>query len=140
MSDPEILDIGTGSGAIAITLAKNISKAQVIATDISQEALETARQNSELNGTEIRFLMDDILNPSALTDDLHPDIIVSNPPYVRESEKRYMHRNVLDFEPPTALFVNDSDPLLFYRAVRDFSARSQKKGGIIFLEINEGLR
>jgi release factor glutamine methyltransferase len=134
-----IIDIGTGSGCIAITLKKNLPGAVVFAIDISEDALRTAEDNAELNETEVHFLNLDILN--FLPDNTIPksDIIVSNPPYVTQEDKKQMHNNVTDFEPHTALFVPEDDPLIFYRAIADFALVNLKPDGYLFFEINENL-
>jgi release factor glutamine methyltransferase len=135
---PVILDIGTGSGCIAIAVKKHLPEAAVFALDISPIALEVARQNADLNNTFIHFLQADILNPRAsLFDNQKFDCIISNPPYVMESQKKEMRRNVLDFEPQEALFVSDHRPLLFYESIVTFAKSYLKTGGKIFLEINE---
>jgi release factor glutamine methyltransferase len=133
----KILDIGTGSGCIIIALGKNLKGASLSAYDISGSALETAKANAEMNKAKVDFHLVDILRetPEAGSKDI--DIIVSNPPYVMESEKGLMNRNVLDFEPARALFVPDEDPLLFYRAIAGFARKCLKKEGILYLEINE---
>jgi release factor glutamine methyltransferase len=148
-----ILDIGTGSGCIAITLKKNIPSAQVSAIDISPEALQTAKENAELNEVEINFIKADILSLKSETE--HPkrrsplehnkkiidrekfEIIISNPPYVTLHDKTQMHTNVTDFEPHTALFVPENDPLVFYKAIANFAATHLQKNGLLFFEINE---
>jgi release factor glutamine methyltransferase len=133
-----ILDIGTGSGCIAITLKKHLNESQVSAIDISAEALKTARENAELNDVNVDFIQADILNlsdHSPLT--THYSLIVSNPPYVTLHDKAQMHTNVTDFEPHTALFVPENDPLIFYKAIADFSSNNLEKGGLLFFEINE---
>jgi release factor glutamine methyltransferase len=132
-----ILDIGTGSGCIAISLKKNLVDAQVSAIDISTEALKTAKENAELNDVNINFIEADILNQtnSPLTN--HYSLIISNPPYVTLDDKKQMHTNVTDFEPHTALFVPENDPLIFYKAIADFALTHLKKGGLLFFEINE---
>ena len=137
---PSILDIGTGSGCIAISLAKMIPNSDVIAVDVSEKALEVARKNAEENGVNVHFVLDDILNPHVKTlgrASQQFDIIVSNPPYVCESEKSEMRANVLDHEPSTALFVPDSDPLIFYRKILEFAQKALKPNGQIWFEINE---
>jgi len=136
-----ILDIGTGSGCIAIALKKNVPEANVSAIDISEEALLVAKTNAILNQTKINFLQADILSPvQAPNSSAHKfDIIVSNPPYVRSSEKDKMHSNVLDHEPHLALFVDDRDPLIFYKNITDFSAHNLSANGKIYFEINEAL-
>ncbi len=136
---PLILDIGTGSGCIAVSLSVSIPDAEVYATDISAEALETARRNNLRNKGTVHFLRDDILHPSPDIQLPQVDILVSNPPYVRLSEKKAMKKNVLDYEPHEALFVSDDDALIFYRAIRDFSYTRLKSGGVVYLEINENL-
>ena len=121
----QILDIGTGSGCIAVTLRKNLEKATVIATDISSAALETARRNAKRNHVPVTFIQTDILNSEKAETDIpfFVDIIVSNPPYIKEEEKKEMEKNVLDYEPPLALFVPDDDPLLFYRHIARFGQK-----------------
>ena len=133
-----ILDIGTGSGCIAISIAKLFKDSVVTAVDISEKALEVAKNNAEANNVNVRFILDDILNPKnhELTDNQY-DIIVSNPPYVCESEKTEMHANVLDYEPSSALFVSDNDPLIFYRKILDFAQKVLKPNGQVWFEINE---
>lgn len=137
-----ILDIGTGSGSIAVSLAKKLTGSKVYALDVSEEALEIAKGNGILNGVDVVMIKTDILKK-----DLWPtlfknqkfDIIVSNPPYVLETEKLKMKANVLNYEPHVALFVEDNDPLLFYREITGFSKAHLKKGGMLFFEINEKL-
>lgn len=131
-----LIDIGTGSGAIAIALCRNLDNARVSATDISEGALEIARANCKLNSCDISFIYDDILSSTLKEKDLF-DIMVSNPPYIRESEKIKMHKNVLDYEPASALFVPDNDPLKFYRAIGREGLELLKPGGAIYFEINE---
>lgn len=130
-----ILDIGTGSGCIAITLAKNILTAKVHAWDISSEALEVAKHNAKRNDVIVDFSQNDILNM-----DNHNqlfDVIVSNPPYITQSESKMMHQTVLDFEPHIALFVPDSNPLLFYEHISHFAMNHLRKGGSLYYEINQ---
>ncbi len=134
-----ILDIGTGSGCIAISLKKNIPQANVWAIDISTDALKTAKENAALNDVEVNFVKGDILN---LTDNSqlathNYNSIISNPPYVTPTDKILMHTNVTDFEPHTALFVPQDDPLLFYKAIADIAVEKLVKGGLLFFEINE---
>lgn len=129
-----ILDIGTGSGCIAISLAQKLN-AKVWAWDISEKALEVAQKNAQQIGVEVFFDQKDILKNPIF--DQKFEIIVSNPPYVTESEKKLMQKNVLDFEPYLALFVSDHDPLLFYRHIADFAVSNLEKNGKIYLEINE---
>jgi release factor glutamine methyltransferase len=134
----EIIDIGTGSGCIAIALAKNIPGVQVTGIEISAEAIETAGVNATDNGVTVSFLKADIFVPDKIL--CKPaGVIVSNPPYVRESEKKFMHINVLDYEPYEALFVTDNDPLVFYRAILDAAKVLLIPEGRIYFEINEAL-
>ena len=129
----EILDIGTGSGCIAISLAKNLPNAKVTALDISTDALEVAKENAKLNNVSIEFINADIFE---FQTNKKYDIIVSNPPYVCESEKLLMKKNVLDFEPEIALFVDDNNSLKYYRSILNISKNNLKKSGIIYFEIN----
>ena len=135
-----ILDIGTGSGCIAISLAKLLKNSVVTAVDVSEKALKVAKKNAETNGVNVNFIKDDILNPKnqELIDNQY-DIIVSNPPYVCESEKTEMRANVLDYEPSSALLVSDTDPLIFYRKIMEFAQKNLKPDGEIWFEINEKL-
>jgi release factor glutamine methyltransferase len=132
-----VLDIGTGSGCIAIALKKMFSYARVDALDISPEALGIAAGNAELNNTEVRFIELDILNEKASGTLPGYQLIVSNPPYVTGSERREMKANVTVYEPPEALFVPDDDPLLFYRAIGIFAIRHLVRPGNLYFEINE---
>ena len=136
-SDLQVLDIGTGSGCIAISLARALKFAQVTATDISRAALEVAQQNAAALKTRVKFLEQDILSCRAPSEAW--DIIVSNPPYITEQEKAAMERNVLDYEPASALFVPDDDPMLFYRPIASYASRALKNGGRIYLEINRAM-
>lgn len=136
-ASPFIFDVGTGSGCIPIALKKNLPEAIVLACDISTGSLETARGNSQLNQTEVVFLELNILNPDVPDSFPELDVIVSNPPYVTISERNLMAKNVLDFEPDTALYVADEEPLKFYKALVTFSKRHLKAGGFMFWEINE---
>ena len=131
-----ILDIGTGSGCIAIDLKSSFPASRMTTVDISESALSVAKENSEKYGLEIEFRHLDILNP-AWSQLGSFDIIISNPPYVLEREKRNMHSNVLDFEPASALFVPDEDPLVFYDAIVKFSATHLNNSGRLYFEINE---
>ena len=131
-----ILDIGTGSGCIAVTLAKNLPLARVSACDISEEALALAGVNAEINRTSVRFFAMDVLNGNVHVPE-KVDVIVSNPPYVRHEEKSLMRRNVLDFEPERALFVPDENPLVFYRSIALMGRKYLNDGGKLYLEINE---
>ncbi|SNS33370.1 release factor glutamine methyltransferase [Belliella buryatensis] len=130
-----ILDIGTGSGCIPISLALEIHSSKVIALDISELALEVAQSNANTLEANIEFYKIDILTEDIPVRDL--DIIVSNPPYVCESEKKLMHDNVLQYEPHLALFVTDQDPLQFYRVIADKAKSNLKSGGKLYFEINE---
>ena len=130
-----ILDIGTGSGCIAICLKKNLPDSRVAAMDISGDALRIANKNAINNAVDIDFIKDDILE--ALTTGSVYDIIVSNPPYITQREKETMHTNVLAYEPHVALFVTDERPLIFYEAIANFAKHSLKSGGFLFFEINE---
>ena len=129
-----ILDIGTGSGCIAVSLAHKMPQSKVTAWDISPDALAVATENSKANGCTVEFEEVDILAYEP-TGEMF-DIIVSNPPYIKENEKEAMHANVLDWEPHTALFVPDSDPLLFYRTIAKKSLMLLKPGGSLYFEIN----
>lgn len=133
----KVLDIGTGSACIAIALKKKLNKSEVTAMDVSANALEIAGNNAKLNNAEIVFIEDDILNTESINGNF--DVIVSNPPYVRTSEKQLMRENVLNFEPHLALFVDDSDALKFYRAIIALSLKNLKSRGRIYFEINEAL-
>ncbi len=133
-----IADMATGSGCIAVALAVNLPGSLITATDISQPALATARENAVLNNVKITFVKADILSDEMKIRGKF-DIIVSNPPYVRESEKAAMHRNVLDFEPHRALFVPDEYPLIFYRAILGSACTMLNQGGKIYFEINEAM-
>lgn len=132
-----ILDIGTGSGCIAITLAKNLPQAKVSALDVSEGALDLARENASRNEVQVSFLKADILHLDHLQESY--DVIVSNPPYVRELEKKEMQRNVLEFEPELALYVENNDPLLFYRKVAELSRNALLAEGTLYFEINQYL-
>lgn len=138
-SAPAILDMGTGTGCIAISLRKNMPQSTVWACDISPACIETAQQNAKLNNAEVSVWAYDILNETAQIEFPEMDIIVSNPPYIRETEKSLMERNVLEFEPELALFVPDSNPLIYYEKIADFSRGHLKAGGILYFEINEAL-
>ncbi|WGU68295.1 peptide chain release factor N(5)-glutamine methyltransferase [Capnocytophaga canimorsus] len=132
-----ILDIGCGSGAIAISLAKALPKSKVEAWDISEEALVKARENALLNQVTICLSQVDILHTQKLTKKY--DVIVSNPPYVRYCEKQEMRRNVLDYEPHLALFVSDENPLIFYQKITELAKKSLNDNGQLFFEINQYL-
>jgi release factor glutamine methyltransferase len=136
-TSPTILDIGTGTGCIAISLRKNIPQSTVLACDISPVCLETASRNASRNATEVLVFEYDILTEIPEISFPEFDVIVSNPPYIREKEKKQMEKNVLDFEPELALFVSDNDPLIFYTRIAEFAKKHLKKGGCLFFEINE---
>ncbi len=130
-----ILDIGTGSGCIAITLKKELPQALVYAMDISVDALDTARKNAALNNVAISFLHNDILSSETIIPET--TIIVSNPPYVMLGEKQLMKANVLEHEPHLALFVEENNPLIFYKAIAEKAKKYLLQGGRIYFEINE---
>ena len=132
-----ILDIGTGSGCIAIALKKNLPESKLIAIDISRGALKLAKKNAEKNDTEIDFIEADILKDKQIGSREKYDVIVSNPPYVTVSEKSKMSNNVLKYEPHVALFVADNDALLFYRKICLFAKNNLQTGGRLYFEINE---
>lgn len=132
---PKILDVGTGSGCIAITLALEISNSRVMGIDVSDDALATARANALKNNADVDFKLKDILQ--VIPDVVDLDVLVSNPPYITQSERSLMKRNVLDYEPSLALFVSNDDPLLFYRAIAEQGLTSLKPGGLVLVEINE---
>ncbi len=132
-----ILDIGTGSGCIAISLAKIKPNFEVHALDVSEEALLIATKNSKLNNVKVQFSKKDILKTNFLNQNF--DIIVSNPPYVRNLEKENMSKNVLDFEPHLALFVSDNNPLLYYEKIAEIARKNLNKNGQLYFEINQYL-
>ena len=132
-----LLDIGTGSGCIAITLAAEMPQAEVTGWDISEVALGIARENAERLGVDVSFEQRDILDSSRST--LHAslyDIIVSNPPYIEPREREGMERNVLDYEPHIALFAPEGNPILFYQRIADLAVRALKPGGSLYFELN----
>lgn len=137
VSDLKILDIGSGSGCIPITLAKHLPLAKIVSMDVSESALEVAQQNAVSNGVAVDFILQNILEldrfPNAF------DIMVSNPPYVRNSEKKDMKTNVLKYEPSLALFVSDEDPLIFYRKIAVLSYQNLNEDGLLYFEINQYL-
>lgn len=135
--DIKILDIGTGSGCIAISLAKNIPNTTVFAIDVSAKALEVAQKNAEINNVSVTFLEKNILETDDLLEQF--DIIVSNPPYVRNLEKQEIKKNVLEHEPHLALFVDDFDALIFYRKITALATKNLNHGGQLFFEINQYL-
>ena len=131
------LDIGTGSGCIAISIAKNRADSIVTAIDVSKGALEVAQKNAVLNDVSVQFIQKNILETSDLENQL--DCIISNPPYVRTLEKAEIKKNVLDYEPHLALFVDDNDPLLFYRKIAQLALKNLNPKGYLFFEINQYL-
>lgn len=131
-----IIDIGTGSGCIAISLKKNLTAAAVTALDISEASIHTAISNASLNQVDIKFVKEDIRTYKTNS---RFDVIVSNPPYITNTEQQEMHRNVLDHEPHLALFVSDEKPLEFYEAIADFAWLTLSDMGLLFFEINEHL-
>lgn len=138
----KILDIGTGSGCMAISLAKNLPKAEVYALDVSNKALTMAKENAKGNNVDITFIEASILEASnwdLFFENTNFDVIVSNPPYVRELEKQEIQPNVLDNEPHLALFVDDNNPLIFYKAITDFAVKKLKPNGKLYFEINQYL-
>ncbi|MBI9042016.1 peptide chain release factor N(5)-glutamine methyltransferase [Lutibacter sp.] len=136
-SELKILDFGTGSGCIAISLAKFFPKAQIYAVDVSTEALKVAETNALKNNVNINFVEANILDIEILQEKY--DIIVSNPPYIRELEKELMQKNVVDNEPHLALFVKDNDPLIFYNKIADLAIHNLTKNGSLYFEINQYL-
>ncbi|MET0759614.1 MAG: peptide chain release factor N(5)-glutamine methyltransferase [Flavobacterium sp.] len=137
LKDLKILDIGTGSGCIAISLAKNLPNAQVYAIDVSEQALATAEKNAKLNNVNVIFIQKDILTTEDLGQQF--DIIVSNPPYVRNLEKEEIKKNVLNNEPHLALFVEDNDALIFYTKIADLAQKNLFDKGQLYFEINQYL-
>ena len=133
-SDLRVLDMGTGSGCIAVSLARALRFPQVDALDVSRDALEVARENAAALKTKVRFFESDMLSPQPPG---RYDIIVSNPPYICWGEREAMESNVKDYEPGQALFVPDNDPLLFYKAIVPYAAQSLERGGRLYLEINQ---
>ncbi|HLA56087.1 MAG TPA: peptide chain release factor N(5)-glutamine methyltransferase [Flavobacterium sp.] len=136
-SNPRILDIGTGSGCIAISLAKNLPNAEIFAIDISEGALATAKRNAASNLVKVNFIQKDILKTSTLEQKF--DIIVSNPPYIRNLEKHEIKNNVLEHEPHLALFVDDHDALIFYRKIAELAKENLSENGQLYFEINQYL-
>ena len=134
-----IVDIGTGSGCIAVSLAKNIPLAHVCAVDISEQALNVACENARKNGVDVDFFLGDMQDESFMRQLNDCEIVVSNPPYVCLSEKPQMRPNVLDFEPHLALFVTDENPLQFYESIAQFASKNLVEGGKFYCEINETL-
>ncbi len=132
-----ILDIGTGTGCIAISLAKNLPNAEVFGIDVSKKAIETAKRNAISNNVDVTFMFLNILETEEFTCQF--DIIVSNPPYVRNLEKVEIKKNVLDYEPHLALFVEDNDPLIFYRKIASLAQKGLQQKGKLYFEINQYL-
>lgn len=133
----KILDIGTGSGAIAIALAKNIKNANVWATDISERALEIAKKNAAHCDVKITFLHHDILKSDTVLLPDNLDVIVSNPPYIPQKERNNLHTNIIDYEPNIALFVPDENPLIFYNTIAQIAKKNLRKGGLLYFETHE---
>ena len=134
-----IWDVGTGSGCIAIALAKRFPQAEVKAFEVSESAMMAACANAEFNEVKIDFILDDVLHPQSEVWQEPVDLVISNPPYIRESEKAGMEHNVLDHEPSQALFVPDDDPMLFYRQILTLAKAQLNPNGIVWFEINEAL-
>ncbi|MGD9992120.1 MAG: peptide chain release factor N(5)-glutamine methyltransferase [Salinivirgaceae bacterium] len=134
-----IIDLGTGSGCIAVTLAKNLSQSTVYALDVSEQALEQAKANAQINEVAVEFFQTDVLKQNWPDFPKKPNLIVSNPPYVTQKEKKLMQANVLDYEPSLALFVSDDDPLLFYREIATQARNLLTDEGWLYFEINEAL-
>lgn len=134
-TDQKLLDIGTGSGCIPIAILKNTSNVEFHATDISNDALEIATKNATMNEAQVHFFQSDILKTKGLAASY--DLIVSNPPYVLQSEKAAMKENVLKYEPHRALFVPNSDPLVFYRKIGEIASKNLTNGGRLYFEINQ---
>ena len=134
-----IWDVGTGSGCIAVAMAKRFPLAEVKAFDVSAPALATASRNAINNKVKVDFVCDDVLHPQSELWHQPVDVVISNPPYIRESERSSMERNVLEYEPSTALFVPDDDPLLFYRQILALAKPQLAVGGSVWFEINEAL-
>ncbi len=135
-----VLDIGTGSGCIPISLSKNLKNSNVVTVDISQDAIDVAKHNAVTNSVTVSFVIDSILDPKIIScSEYMFDVIVSNPPYVRNLEKQEIKKNVLSYEPHLALFVEDSDPLIFYREIAKYAISHLKKNGVLYFEINQYL-
>ncbi len=137
MDHPRILDIGTGSGCLATSLALELADARVFASDISEKALEMARSNAETLSAAVCFFRDDVLNPDMEKYPLELDVVLSNPPYVRPSEKALMQENVKAFEPELALYAPEDNPLAFYKNISELAYKLLKNNGLLFFEINE---
>lgn len=135
-----IFDVGTGTGCIPISLAKNLVSAKVTTVDVSEEAIKIAQENAISNNVAVSFVNDSILEPKIVNDLKNKfDIIVSNPPYVRNLEKQEIKKNVLDYEPHLALFVEDNDALIFYKKIAEYALNHLKKDGVLYFEINQYL-
>jgi release factor glutamine methyltransferase len=132
----QLLDIGTGSGCIAVTLAAELPHAKVSAWDISDEALRIAQENATHQGVNVTFEKHDILDESSTLGQTTYDIIVSNPPYIKPSERDGMAKNVLEYEPAIALFAPDDNPVVFYQRIADFAWQNLTNGGKLFFELN----
>ncbi|MDR2122901.1 MAG: peptide chain release factor N(5)-glutamine methyltransferase [Flavobacteriaceae bacterium] len=132
-----IMDICSGSGCIAIALAKNLPQATLFGLELSKKALELSRKNADINRVNVHFIQDDLLNPKYLNTESKLDILVSNPPYIGESEKEFMEERVWKHEPSEALFVPDENPLLFYKKIIDFAHINLKSSGKVYVEINQ---
>lgn len=138
--DLRILDIGTGSGCIPIALSKNISNSVVTTVDVSEKAIQVAKRNAKTNKVEVCFINDTILAPETINNTKYVfDVIVSNPPYVRNLEKQEIKQNVLAYEPHLALFVADDDALIFYDRITKYALKHLKKNGALYFEINQYL-
>jgi release factor glutamine methyltransferase len=131
-----VLDIGTGSGCIAVYIKKKRPDFQVMALDISEAALDIAKKNSGIHGAEIEFISGDIRKPEQWNKIPAMDLLISNPPYIPEKQKQVLEKHVRDFEPSLALFVPDEDPILFYKIIGDFAIRKLRPGGTLYLEIH----
>lgn len=138
-SNLSILDIGTGSGCIPISLAKNLPNAKVSTVDVSENAINTAQTNAKINNVDVSFIHADILKHEEIDVIDKIDVIVSNPPYVRNLEKQEIKKNVLEYEPHLALFVDDNDALVFYRKITEFAIKNLTKKGVLYFEINQYL-
>jgi len=134
--DEKIIDLGTGSGCVPITLKKHCPQMNVYGIDISVNAINIAQKNADMNNTDVNFFIFDLLNQESLGFELY-DIMISNPPYVTLEDKDFMKPNVLDYEPPLALFVPKQNPLIYYRKILDLTDGHLKSGGKLFFEINE---
>ena len=134
-----LLDIGTGSGCIPITLKKNLPETDVYSIDVSEKALDVAKRNANMNGADVKFILGNFLDENKWIEFSSFDVIVSNPPYIPKKGMEEMSKNVVDYEPHLALFVPDDDPLIFYKAIARFAEKKLLPGGRIFLELHEQL-